>query len=92
MHRAYSTLTGQNPLISHGGSTIRQNKCTHFFLFQECDLAGLGWAGDYQNVLGKVGGSGMEFDAVDVHALDSVENTVYFGGISKAFYEHLHVI
>jgi len=52
----------------------------------------LGWAGDYQNVLGKVGGSEMEFGGVDVHALDSVENTVYFWGISKAFYEHLHVI
>ena len=51
-----------------------------------------GCAGDYQNVLGKVGGSEMEFGGVDVHALDSVENTVYFWGISKAFYEHLHVI
>jgi len=35
--------------------------------------AGLGWAGDYQNVLGKVGGSAMEFGGVDVHALDSGE-------------------
>jgi len=34
----------------------------------------------------------MEFGGADVHALDSVENTVYFWGISKAFYEHLHVI
>jgi len=40
--------------------------------------AGLGWAGDYQNVLGKGGGSEMEFGRVDVHALDSVENIVYF--------------
>ena len=46
-----------------------------FFWFQECDGAGLDWAGDYQNVLGKVGGSGMEFGAVDVHALDSGEDT-----------------
>jgi len=43
----------------------------------------LGWAGDYQNVLGKVGGSEMEFGGVDVHALDSVENTVYFLGHLK---------
>ena len=53
--------------------------------------AGLGWAGDYQNVLGKVGGSAMEFGWVDVHALDSGENSV-FCGISRAFYEHLRVI
>ena len=33
----------------------------------------------------------MEFGRVDVHALDSVENIVYFLGISKAFYEHLHM-
>jgi len=33
----------------------------------------------------------MEFDGVEVHALDSVENTVYFYGISGAFYEHLHM-
>ena len=62
------------------------------FWFQECDGAGLGWAGDDQNVLGKVGGSEMEFGGVDVHALDSGENTVYFLGISDAFYELLHVI
>jgi len=49
-------------------------------------------AGDYQNVLGKVGGSEMEFGGVDVHALDTVENTVCYFGISNAFYEHLHVI
>jgi len=49
---------------------------------------GWGWAGDYQNVLGKVGGSEMEFGGVEVHALDLVENTLYFRGISKAFYEH----
>jgi len=30
------------------------------FGFQKCDRAGLGWAGDYQNILGKVGGSEME--------------------------------
>ena len=72
-HRAYSAFTAQNALISHGGSTIRQNICTHFFWFPECDRAGLGWAGDYQNVLGKVGGSAMEFGGVDVHALDSGE-------------------
>jgi len=29
-------------------------------------------------MLGKVGGSEMEFGAVDVHALDSGENTVCF--------------
>ena len=44
-----------------------------FFWFPECDRAGLGWAGDYQNVLGKVGGSAMEFGGVDIHALDSGE-------------------
>ena len=40
--------------------------------------AGLGWVGDYQNILGKVGGSEMEFGGVDVQALESGENTVYF--------------
>jgi len=34
----------------------------------------------------------MEFGGVDVHAPDLVENTVYFWGISNAFYELLHVI
>ena len=62
------------------------------FWFQECDGAGLGCAGDYQNGLGKVGGSEIEFGGVDVHALGSSENIVYFLGISDAFYEHLHVI
>jgi len=38
----------------------------------------LGWAGDYQNILGKVGSSEMEFGGVDVHALDSGENKVCF--------------
>jgi len=52
-----------------------------FFWVQECDGAGLGWAGDYQNVLGKVGGSEMEFGGVDVHALDTGENIVYFGNL-----------
>jgi len=33
----------------------------------------------------------MEFGGVEVHAIDSVENTVYLWGISNAFYEHLHV-
>ena len=33
----------------------------------------------------------MEFGGVNVHALDSGENTVCFFGISNAFYEHLHV-
>jgi len=42
---------------------------------QKRDRAGLGWASDYRNILGKVGGSEMEFGAVDVHALDSGENT-----------------
>ena len=51
----------------------------------------IGWAGDYQNILGKVGGSEMEFGGVNVHALDSGENTVCFICISNAFYEHLHV-
>ena len=55
------------------------------------DRAGLGCAGDYQNILGKVGGGEMQFGGVNVHALDSVENTVCFFGISNAFYEHLHV-
>jgi len=62
---------------------------------QECDRlgsAGLGWVGDYQNMLGKVSGSEMQFGGVDVHALELGENTVCFFGISKAFYEHLHVI
>ena len=40
---------------------------------QKRDRAGLVWAGDYRNILGKVGGSEMEFGAVDVHALDSVK-------------------
>ena len=65
-----------------------------FFCFQRViglGWAGLGWAGDYQNILGKVGGSEMEFGGVNVHALDSGENTVCFFGISNAFYEHLHV-
>ena len=48
------------------------------FWFRECDGAGLGWAGDCQNVLGKVGGSEMQFDGVDIHALDSGENTQCF--------------
>jgi len=48
-----------------------------FFGFKS--VMGLGWAGDYQNVLGKVGGSEMEFGGVNVHALDSGENIVYFG-------------
>jgi len=34
----------------------------------------------------------MEFGGVDVHPLDTVENTVCYFGISNAFYEHLHVI
>jgi len=41
--------------------------------------------------LGKVGGGEMEFGGVDVHALDSGESTVFFFGISNAFYEHFHV-
>ena len=45
---------------------------------EECDGAGLGWAGDCQNVLGKVGCSEMEFGGVDVHALGSGENKVCF--------------
>jgi hypothetical protein len=62
-------------------------------LFPACDRAGLGWAGDYQNILGKVGGSEMEFGGVDVHALDSGENTVWFFWHLKCeMYEHLHVI
>jgi len=48
-------------------------------------------AGDYQNILGKVGGSEIEFGAVDVHALDTVENTVCYFGISNAFYEHFYM-
>ena len=62
--------------------------CTHFLVARVLS-AGLGWARDYQNVLGKVGGSEMQFDGVDVHALDSGENTQCFFGISNAFYEHL---
>jgi len=34
--------------------------------------------GSLPNILGKVGGSEMRFGVVDVHALDSGENTVYF--------------
>jgi len=34
----------------------------------------------------------MQFGGVDVHAVDSGENTVCFIGLSNAFYEHLHVI
>ena len=49
------------------------------------------WAGDYQNVLGKVGGSEMEFGGIDVHALDRAKMQCILG-ISRAFYEHLHVI
>ena len=78
-------------MISHGGSTIRQNICTHF-LVSRVWSAGLGLADDYQNIVGKVGGSEMEFGGVEVHALDTVENTVCYFGISNAFYEHLHVI
>jgi len=48
-----------------------------FFGFKS--VMGLGWAGDYQNVLGKVGGSEMEFGGIDVHALGSSENIVFFG-------------
>jgi len=77
IHGAYSALTAQNALISHGGSTIWQNICTHFLVARVLS-AGLGWAGDYQNVLGKVGGSEMQFGGVDVHALDSGENTQCF--------------
>jgi len=44
------------------------------------------WAGDYQNVLGKVGGSEMEFGGVDVHALDTGENIVYFWA------SHMHLM
>jgi len=33
-----------------------------------------------------------DFGEVDVHPLDTVENTVCYIGISNAFYEHLHVI
>ena len=62
------------------------------FLVSRVWSAGLGLAGDYQNILGKVGGSEMEFDGIDVHPLDTVENTVCYIGISNAFYEHLHVI
>ena len=51
----------------------------------------IGWAGDYQNILGKVGDGEMKFGGVNVHALDLGENTVCFFGISSAFYEHLHV-
>jgi len=43
-------------------------------------------------MLGKVSGSEMQFGGVDVHALELGENTVCYFGISKAFYEHLHVI
>ena len=59
-----------------------------FFGFKNVIRLGWGWAGDYQNDLGKVGGSELESGGVEVHALDSVENTVYFQGISNAFYEH----
>ena len=58
------------------------------FLFPACDRAGLGWAGDYQNILGKVGGSEMQFGGVDVHALDSGENTVCFSASQVRFYEN----
>jgi len=77
IHGAYSSRTSQNALISHVGSTIWQNICTHFLVARVWS-AGLGWAGDYQNVLGKVGGSEMQFGRVDVHALDSGENTQCF--------------
>jgi len=30
----------------------------------------IGWAGDYQNILGKVGDGEMKFGGVNVHALD----------------------
>ena len=36
-------------------------------------------------MLGKVGGSEMEFGGVDVHALDSVENIVYFWASQMRF-------
>ena len=55
------------------------------FWVQECDGAGLGRAGDYQNVLGKVVGSEMEFGVVDVHAIDSGENIVYFWASQMRF-------
>jgi len=32
IHGAYSALTAQNALISHGGSTIWQNICSHFLV------------------------------------------------------------
>ena len=49
-----------------------------FFGFKS--VMGLGWAGLVITKMfwGKVGGSEMEFGGVEVHALDSVENTVYF--------------